>query len=72
MKEQLQNQLSRVNSDLCPVCESPNISSDNDFTSSCGIGDVTVKCIDCNTSWIEVYRVSAITIKEQGATNENI
>ena len=72
MNEQLQNQLSRVKSDLCPVCESPNISSDNDFTSSCGIGDVTVKCIDCNTSWIEVYRVSAITIKEQGATNENI
>ena len=72
MKEQLQNQLSRVKSDLCPVCESPNISSDNDFTSSYGIGDVTVKCIDCNTSWIEVYRVSDITIKEQGATNENI
>ena len=69
---EIDKQLSRVKSDLCPVCESPNISSDNDFTSSCGIGDVTVKCIDCNTSWIEVYRVSAITIKEQGATNENI
>ena len=69
---EIDKQLSRAKSDLCPVCESPNISSDNDFTSSCGIGDVTVKCIDCNTSWIEVYRVSAITIKEQGATNENI
>ena len=65
MNEQLQNQLSRVKSDLCPVCESPNISADNDFTSSCGIGDVTVKCIG-------VYRISAIPIKEQGATNENI
>ena len=69
---EVDKQLSRVKNDLCPVFESPNISSYNDFTSSCGIGDVTVKCIDCNTSWIEVYRVSAITIKEQGATNENI
>lgn len=65
MNEQLQNQLSRVKSDLCPVFESPNISSYNDFTSSCGIGDVTIKCIG-------VYRISAIPIKEQGATNENI
>ena len=65
MKEQLQNQLSRVKNDLCPVFESPNISSYNDFTSSCGIGDVTIKCIG-------VYRISAIPIKEQGATNENI
>ena len=69
---EIDKQLSRVKNDLCPVCESPNISADNDFTSSCGIGDVTVKCIDCNTSWLEVYRVSAITIKEQGTTNENI
>ena len=58
-------QLSRVKNDLCPVFESPNISSYNDFTSSCGIGDVTIKCIG-------VYRISAIPIKEQGATNENI
>ena len=65
MNEQLKNQLSRVKSDLCPVFESPNISSYNDFTSSCGIGDVTIKCIG-------VYRISAIPIKEQGATNENI
>ncbi len=65
MNEQLQNQLSRVKNDLCPVFESPNISSYNDFTSSCGIGDVTIKCIG-------VYRISAIPIKEQGATNENI
>ena len=65
MKEQLQNQLSRVKSDLCPIYESPNISAYNDFTSSCGIGDVTVKCIG-------IYRISAIPIKEQGATNENI
>ena len=65
MNEQLQNQLSRVKSDLCPIYESPNISAYNDFTSSCGIGDVTVKCIG-------VYRISAIPIKEQGATNENI
>ena len=65
MNEQLQNQLSRVKSDLCPVFESPNISSYNDFTSSCGISDVTIKCIG-------VYRISAIPIKEQGATNENI
>ena len=65
MNEQLQNQLSMVKSDLCPVYESPNISAYNDFTSSCGIGDVTVKCIG-------VYRISAIPIKEQGATNENI
>ena len=69
---EIDKQLSRVKSDLCPVCGSPNISADNDFTSSCGIGDVTVNCVDCSTSWIEVYRVSAITIKEQGATNENI
>ena len=65
MNEKLQNQLSRVKNDLCPVYEFPNISADNDFTSSCGIGDVTVKCIG-------VYRISAIPIKEQGATNENI
>ena len=69
---EIDKQLSRVKSDLCHACESPNISADNDFTSSCGIGDLTVKCIDCNTSWIEVYRVSAITIKEHGATNEKI
>lgn len=69
---EIDKQLSRVKNDLCPVCESPNISADNDFTSSCGIGDVTVNCIDCNTSWIEEFRVSAITIKKQGATNENI
>ena len=69
---EIDKQLSRVKNDLCPIYEFPNISADDDFTSSCGIGDVTVKCIDCNTSWIEVYRVSAITIKEQGATNENI
>ena len=62
---EIDKQLSRVNSDLCHVCESPNISSYNDFTSSCGIGDVTIKCIG-------VYRISAIPIKEQGATNENI
>ena len=65
MNEKLQNQLSMVKSDLCPVCESPNISSDNVFTSSYGIGDITVKCIG-------VYRIAAIPIKEQGATNENI
>ena len=62
---EIDKQLSRVKNDLCPVFESPNISSYNDFTSSCGIGDVTVKCIG-------VYRISAIPIKEQGATNENI
>ena len=62
---EIDKQLSRVKNDLCPVFESPNISSYNDFTSSCGIGDVTIKCIG-------VYRISAIPIKEQGATNENI
>ena len=62
---EIDKQLSRVKSDLCPVFESPSISSYNDFISSCGIGDVTIKCI-------EVYRISAIPIKEQGATDENI
>ena len=62
---EIDKQLPRVKNDLCPVFESPNISSYDDFTSSCGIGDVTVKCIG-------VYRISAIPIKEQGATNENI
>ena len=31
---EIDKQLSRVKNDLCPVCESPNISADNDFTSS--------------------------------------
>ena len=62
---EIDKQLSRVKNDLCPIYEFPNISADDDFTSSCGISDVTVKCIG-------VYRISAIPIKEQGATNENI